>query len=92
MIKRPSAFVPIVMSLVALTVVAVHVARFGGAREADEGAAAHVWQFLMIAQIPVIVIFAGKWLRQTPREAGLIIALQFVAAAAAVFPIYLLGL
>jgi hypothetical protein len=92
MIKRPSAFVPIVMSLAALAVVALHVARFGSAQEADEGVAAHVWQCLMVAQIPVIVIFAAKWLRRTPRDAGLVLVLQFVAAAAAVAPVYFLGL
>ena len=91
-IKRPSAFAPILMSLVALTVVAVHVAKFGGAREADEGAAAHVWQILMFAQVPVIVLFATKWLRRAPRETGVILTLQFVAAVAAVAPVYFLGL
>ena len=59
-IKKQSAFAPILMSLVALTVVAVHVAKFGGARDADEGAAAHVWQILMVAQVPVIVLFVTK--------------------------------
>jgi peptidoglycan/LPS O-acetylase OafA/YrhL len=92
MIKRPSAFAPLAMSLVALAVVAVHVAKFGGAREADEGTAAHVWQFLMVAQIPIIIVFAAKWLRRTPREAGLVLVLQIVAAAAAVAPVYFLGL
>jgi hypothetical protein len=91
-IKRPSAFAPIVMSLVALTVVAIHVAMFGAAREADEGIAAHLWQLLMVAQIPVIVIFAIKWLRRMPREACVILAIQLVAAVAAVTPVYFLGL
>jgi len=92
MIKHPSAFVPIVMSLVALAVLAVHVARFGSAPEADEGSAAHVWQILMVAQLPVIVVFACKWLRRASREAGLVLALQFLAAAAAVTPVIFLGL
>jgi hypothetical protein len=91
-IKRPSAFAPILMSLVALVVVAVQVARFGVAREADEGAAAHLWQLLMVAQVPVIVVFAVKWLPRTPREACVILALQFVAAVAAAAPVYFLGL
>ena len=91
-IKRPSAFVPILMSVAALVVVAVQVARFGAARESDEGAAAHLWQLLMVAQVPVIAVFAAKWLRRTPREACVILALQFVAAMVAVAPVYFLGL
>ena len=91
-IKRPSAFAPVLMSVAALLVVAVQVARFGAARDADEGAAAHLWQLLMVAQGPVIVVFAAKWLRRTPREACVILALQFVAAVAAAAPVYFLGL
>jgi len=90
--KRPSAFLPIVLSLAALIVVLLHVARFGAAREADEGAAAHVWQLLMAAQLPLVAFFATKWLRRAPREAGRILALQLAAAAAAVAPVYFLGL
>jgi len=90
--KRPSAFLPVVMSLVAFTVVALHVALFGPGKEPDEGAAAHIWQFLMVAQIPVITFFAIKWLRRAPREARVILAFQLAAAIVAVAPVYCLGL
>jgi hypothetical protein len=92
LLTHPSAFVPIAMSLAALSVVIVHVVMFGAAREPDEGAAAHIWQLLMVAQIPVIVFFASKWLRLAPREAWVILALQLAAAAVAVAPVYCLGL
>ena len=39
-LKKPSALIPLAMSLAALAVVLGHVAMFGAAREADEGAAA----------------------------------------------------
>ena len=91
-IKQPSAYVPIAMSLAALATVALHVARFGTAREPDEGAAAHIWQLLMAAQLPVIAFFAIKWLPQAPKEALIVLALQFVAAVAALAPVFLLGL
>jgi hypothetical protein len=58
MIKRPSAFLPLAMSLAALAVVLGHVAMFGAAREADEGSAAHIWQILMAGQIPIMAFFA----------------------------------
>jgi hypothetical protein len=91
-IKQPSAYVPIAMSLAALATVALHVARFGAAREPDEGAAAHIWQLLMAAQLPVIAFFAVKWLPQAPKEALVVLALQMVAVLAALAPVFLLGL
>jgi uncharacterized membrane protein len=53
-LKKPSAFLPVALSLAALAVVLVHVAIFGTAREADEGVAAHLWQLLMAAQLPFL--------------------------------------
>jgi hypothetical protein len=92
MIRQPSAFVPIAMSCAALATVLLHVVRFGVAREADEGAAAHIWQLLMAAQIPLIAFFAIKWLPQAPREALAVLAVQIVAVLAALAPVFLLGL
>ena len=92
MIRQPSASLPIAMSCAALATVALHVARFGTAPEPDEGAAAHIWQLLMAAQVPVIAYFAYKWLPQSARAACTILALQFAAALAAMVPVFLLGL
>lgn len=91
MIKRPSAFVPVAMSLAALGVVLVHIIMSGTARQADEGAAAHLWQMLMAAQIPIIGFFAIRWLPQSPRSGLPVLALQAVAALAALAPVYLLN-
>ena len=91
-LKRLSALIPLAMSLVALGVVLGHIAMFGGAREADEGAAAHLWQLLMAGQIPVIAFFAIRWLPRTPGQALLVLMLQAVAGLAAATPIFLLKL
>jgi hypothetical protein len=90
--KRPSAFLPVAMSCVALATVLGHVAIFGVAREADEGAAAHVFQLLMITQLPIMMFFAIKWLRQNPRQTLLLIALHLAAAVAALAPVFALNL
>jgi hypothetical protein len=90
MIKRPSAFVPVAMSFAALALVLVHIIMSGAAREADEGTAAHLWQLLMAAQIPIVAFFAIRWLPQSPRSALPVLALQAVAALAALAPVYLL--
>jgi|ERR1700681_2844710 len=87
-LKRPSALIPLAMSIAALSLVLGHIAIYGVARQADEGAAAHVWQLLMAGQLPVIAFFAIKWLPRTPGQALLVLGLQaaaVVAAAAAVF-------
>lgn len=91
-LKKPSAFLPLAMSFAALATVLVHVAMFGVVREADEGAAAHIWQILMAAQIPIIAFFAIKWLPRTPRQALLVLALQGVAVLAALAPVFFLKL
>ena len=91
MFKRPSAFVPVAMSLAALGVVIVHIIMSGTARQADEGTAAHLWQLLMAAQIPIIGFFAIRWLPQSPRAALPVLAMQAAAALAALAPVYLLN-
>ena len=90
--RKPSALLPLAMSLAALATVVVHVALFGAAREADEGAAAHIWQLLMAGQVPIIAFFAVKWLPRTPRRALPVLALQVAAVVAALAPVYLLSL
>ena len=90
-LKRPSAFIPIALSLVALSVVLGHIAMFGTARQADEGAAAHIWQLLMAGQLPIIAFFAIKWLPRTPSQALLILGLQILAGLAAAAPVFLLN-
>lgn len=87
MLKRPSAFLPLGMSFAALVTVLGHVAIFGAVREADEGAAAHIFQILMVAQVPILAFFAIKWLPRTPRQALPIVALQAGAALAALAPV-----
>jgi hypothetical protein len=91
-IKRPSAFLPLAMSVTALTLVLVHIAIFGAAREADEGATAHLWQLLMAGQIPVLAFFAIRWLPRAPRPALQVLALQAGAALASVTPVFYFNL
>jgi hypothetical protein len=92
LLKQPSAWLPVAMSLAALGTVLLHVARFGVTHEPDEGAAAHLWQLLMAGQLPVIAYFAIKWLPEAPREALPVLALQVAAILAAAAPVFLLEL
>ena len=87
-LRHPSAFAPILMSLVALSLVILHIALYGSAREADEGTVAHLWQLLMGLQIPIIAFFAIRWLPASPRSAIAVLALQLVAGLAAAAPVF----
>jgi len=92
LLKNPSAFLPLAMSFAALATVLIHIALFGAARQADEGTAAHIWQILMAAQIPIMAFFVIKWLPRTPIHALAVLALQGAAALAALAPVFLLKL
>jgi hypothetical protein len=88
--RRPVALAPIIMSLAGLALVLIHYARFGIVREADEGTSAHLFQLLMAAQVPVILVFAVRWLPARPGKALLVLAAQAAAAAAAFAAVYYL--
>jgi hypothetical protein len=90
-LRRPTAWLPVTMSLTPLAIILIHIARFGVARETDEGAAAHFWQILMAAQLPIIALFAIKWLPKNPKPALAVLALQAVAGLAALAPVFYFG-
>lgn len=92
LIKRMSAVLPLTMSLGALAVVFGHIGVFGTVREPDEGAAAHIWQILVVGQLPLIAFFAFTWLPKAPRAAALVLALQAGVLFAAFVPVYALNL
>ena len=90
MLKRPSAFIPVAMSIAALALLLVGVVFFSAPRESDEGAIAHLWQLLIAGQLPVVAFFAIKWLPRTPRQALQVLALQGGAALAAFAAVFFL--
>jgi hypothetical protein len=97
MLHRPSAWLPLGMSITALTMVLVTLAvglAHGGrvTRDPDEGDIAHIWQLLMTVQMPIILFFAVKWLRRAPGQTLRILGLQACAWLASCAPIYFLHL
>lgn len=97
-IRQPTAFLPLAMSLGALATLfaaamyGIAHGAHGIVREPDEGAAAHIWQLLMAGQLPVLLFFAIKWLPRAPRQTLYVLALQAGAVLAAMAPVYFLGL
>ena len=97
MMRRPSAYLPVVMSLTSLMVVlgavAYGVSHAGHiVRDPDEGAVAHIFQLLMTAQWPIVLFFVVKWLRRAPGQTLRVLALQAAAWLAGCAPVYFLHL
>jgi len=92
LIKKPSAFLPIAMSITALLILGIVAAFYGIVREPDEGAVAHIWQLLMAGQLPILVYFLSRWLPRLPWPTAYVFALQIATALAAMVPVYFFGL
>ncbi|MGE0041037.1 MAG: hypothetical protein AB7H88_16855 [Vicinamibacterales bacterium] len=92
MMKHPSAWLPVAMSLAALALLVGFLAVFGVVHEPDEGTAAHLFQLLIAGQVPVVAFFAFKWLVREPLPALGVLVLQAAAILAAFGPVYYFGL
>lgn len=71
-LRKPSAFVPLAMSITALVLLAgayifaVTAGHGGLQREPDEGSIAHLWQLLMAGQLPVLLFSESNGCREFP--------------------------
>ena len=88
---KPSAWSPVIMSIGALVLVGVQIAMHGTQPERDGGALAHLWQMLVLGQIPVIGFFVFRWLRAYPRQGTTILAAKLLAVASALVPLHTMG-
>ena len=91
LLKRPGAYLPLIMSAAGLALVLVHAARYGIVHDIDEGTSAHLFQILMVVQVPIVLFFAITWLPQSPKPALLILALQAAVGIAAFAAVYFLA-
>jgi hypothetical protein len=92
LVRRPSAYLPLVLSAVALALIAGYVALFGvvGRADGDEGAAARIFQLLMAAELAIILVFSATWIPRAPKAALGVLALQLCAAAVPIATILIL--
>jgi hypothetical protein len=89
--KLLSARIPVVMSFGAIVLVGIQLTANGFKPEVDEGAIAHLWQLLILAQLPVIAFFAYRWLRRAPRQALTILFVQALMLVTAALPVFFFG-
>jgi hypothetical protein len=90
LLRRPSAWVPMLLSLAALALIGGYVAAFGVTRPQDEGAAARAFQLLMVAVAAGIVFFGVRWLPRAPSVAAKVLGLQLLVATIPMVTILLL--
>lgn len=89
LLKHPSAFLPVLMSLSGLTLLLVHIAIYGIVHEVDEGTPAHIFQLLMVLQLPIIAYFTVKWLPRSPVNGIFVLLIQAAAALLALAAVFL---
>lgn len=92
-IKKPSAWVPMAMSLIVLITMLMYIAISGvPVRQPDEGTGAHLFQIWLVLEVVMVSFFAIKWLPQRPKQALLVLAIQIIAALAACAPVFYFNL
>lgn len=96
--RAVSAWVPLGLAAAALALLlgylvtgphAPNMVNDHGVMRPDEGAAAHLWQLLMLAQVAAIGLFALLWLPRDRRRALAMLGLQALGLIAACAPLYL---
>jgi hypothetical protein len=88
-VNRITLILPLVLSALAFALVMISVLS-GVPPQPDENASAHIWQLLMAAQLPLVVLFlaTADWRSWSP---ALLFGLQVAAIAAACAPVWLAG-
>ena len=89
-LKHPNAWLPIVLSLGIVAMLAGFLVFAGAPSEPaqDEGVVAHLFQLWLVLEALMIPFFALIWLPRMPKEASLILATQIFLVLAGMFPVW----
>jgi hypothetical protein len=91
LIKKPSVWLPVVLSLVVLVTMLIYIAISGvPTRQPDEGTGAHLFQIWLVLEVLMVAFFAIKikWLPQAPKQSLWVLAIQILAVLAACAPVF----
>lgn len=92
-LKRPSAWFPLVMSAFALLLVVGYVGLYGVQRSSeDETTVARLFQLLLVGQLPITGYFAVKWFPKQRKETVQIVVIQILAAFIPLTVVMLMGM
>jgi len=89
LLRRPTGFVPLLLSASAMGLVIGYVLLFGTEPNptGDEGLAARIFQLILATQLVVMIVFAVGWLPRAFRAALVVLLLQAAAAAVPILTI-----
>lgn len=88
LIKKPSAWVPIALSLLAVVAMATAFVVSGPpVRQPDEGTGAHLFQIWLVLEVFMIAYFGVMWLPAKPRQALVILGMQIVGVLIVCAPV-----
>ena len=91
-IHKFSRVAPVIMSLLALTLIIEGVVQFGlHHSEVDEGWQAHLFQLLMVLQVPIVLAFIATANWKQPKRILPVLGLQAIAWSAAMGALYAAG-
>ena len=89
LIKHPSAWIPIALSLTVVAAMLVHIATVGvPVRQLDEGAGAHLFQIWLVIEVLMLSFFAVRFLPQRPKQAVIVLGIQILAVLAGCAPVF----
>ena len=92
LLKKPSAWVPIVIPLVFFAYIIIAISLFGVVRQEDEGTPAHLFQLWLVLEPFMVGYFAFTWWPKMPRQALFVVALQVLAALLPISIVFTLNL
>lgn len=88
LLKKPSAWIPIALSLTILAALLTYIGISGPpVRGPDEGVGAHLFQMWLVFEVFMVAFFGVRWLPRAPKQALLVLALQAGAVFAACTPV-----
>ena len=79
-LKKPSAWVPIVLPLIFFVYLVIYISIFGIVRQEDEGTGAHLFQLWLLLEPFMLGFFAFKYFKGARKETLIILAVQIIAA------------
>ena len=92
LIKKPSAWIPIVIPLVFFAYLVIYITFFGIVSNGDEGTVAHLFQLWLVLEPLMVGFFAFAWLTRARKQALIILALQILAALLPISVVFFLKL
>lgn len=90
--RMPSAYMPLAMSALAFLLVLGSILLFGAVRQADEGAAAHLFQLLVIGQVPLVAWSLFQRMKGDKALALAVFGLQAAFLGIALLPVWYFNL